>query len=526
MQLDTKPLIDAINRLIAKADDDLEDTLKDEGYVAAGTAVEAINSIEDQVTEALNDHTDLLLDAVESASSVEELLTVAWEEAKDTSDLKEKLREIFYKEFQNLVGQFTYNWILSDTPELAKAFSEDQQITKPTEDFISSWSSELAKLMHLSTNDQIDDVLHKAQKEKLSIEKVADLISESGIREPGYRARRVAVTEVLRMESYSQLEAMIQNPLAYKKRWIHVPSSNPRENHIAMDGQEVFKREAFVLNGKNGVTYNPKCPRDTCLPAAESINCHCIMDVIKDDNALGMTDEELEAMREEALDEVNQEWEQKQAAQAEEKIQWPQKGEKITTEQYKEVMKYSREKNVRLSGFKQFDGDIQTVKDMIDDVDEIASDFPLIREGKKTITIYWDETVDADDFAVTRNHIICINANAYRDTKKLSEEYNKLMDSGWFVSGTDYRSIIRHETGHVVENTYKLNGMDIAKKITGEKLDANVVVTLKKELSKYASQQSGEIISEAFSGAYSSGEKNEFALQLLEHLGIIISERS
>ncbi len=52
------------------------------------------------------------------------------------------------------------------------------------------------------------------------------------------------------MESYSQLEAMIQNPLAYKKRWIHVPSSNPRENHIAMDGQEVFKREAFVLNGK------------------------------------------------------------------------------------------------------------------------------------------------------------------------------------------------------------------------------------------------------------------------------------
>ena len=78
----------------------------------------------------------------------------------------------------------------------------------------------------------------------------------------------------------------------------------------------------------------------------------------------------------------------------------------------------------------------------------------------------------------------------------------------------------------MVENTYKLNGMDIAKEITGEKLDANVVVTLKKELSKYASQQSGEIISEAFSGAYSSGEKNEFALQLLEHLGIIISERS
>ena len=35
MQLDTKPLIDAINRLIAKADDDLKDSLEAEGYVAA-----------------------------------------------------------------------------------------------------------------------------------------------------------------------------------------------------------------------------------------------------------------------------------------------------------------------------------------------------------------------------------------------------------------------------------------------------------------------------------------------------------
>ena len=308
MKLDVAPLLGAIERYIAKADDDLEDTLKDEGYVAAGTAVEAINSIEDQVAEALNDHTDLLLDAVESASSVEELLTVVWEEAKDKSDLKEKLKEIFYKEFQNLVGQFTYHWLLSEEPDVATIYAKEPAISAPTYDFISTWSSQLADLMKLSTDTQIEKILRKASDEKLSIDSVADLIADSGIRETGYRARRVATTEVLRLQSYTQMESMTQDPLAYKKRWVHVPSSNPRENHIVMDGQEVFKRETFVLNGKDGVTYNPKCPRDICLPAAESINCHCIMETIKDDNALGMTDEELEAMREEALDEVNAQW--------------------------------------------------------------------------------------------------------------------------------------------------------------------------------------------------------------------------
>lgn len=42
MQLDTKPLIDAINRLIEKADDDLKDSLEAEGYVAASELVKNI----------------------------------------------------------------------------------------------------------------------------------------------------------------------------------------------------------------------------------------------------------------------------------------------------------------------------------------------------------------------------------------------------------------------------------------------------------------------------------------------------
>ena len=107
---------------------------------------------------------------------------------------------------------------------------------------------------------------------------------------------------------------MIQNPLAHKKKWKHVMSAHPRENHMAMDGQEVFKREMFTLTGKNGATYMVLCPRDTSLPVEETANCHCLMEIIADENALGMTAEERAAARKKYMDEVNAEydaWEKK-----------------------------------------------------------------------------------------------------------------------------------------------------------------------------------------------------------------------
>lgn len=122
---------------------------------------------------------------------------------------------------------------------------------------------------------------------------------------------------------------------------------------------------------------------------------------------------------------------------------------------------------------------------------------------------------------ITRDRITSINANAFRDTEKLDEEYKKLVDSGWFVKRTDYRSIIRHETGHVVENKYDLDGLEAVKKVTNVKSDIKALEIVNEKLSEYAFEVDKEIISESFSGAYSSGEKNEFALKILVPFGII-----
>lgn len=308
MRLEVAPLMEAIEKYIAKANDDLKSTLEEEGFAAAGTAARAINEIEDEVADALNQNTDMVVNALSGAESIEEFLSSTWGELTDQSQLKEALREIFHRQFMGLVEEFTYNWLIDASHEMAEIFTESPAISAPTYDFISSWSRELSEMMRLTTDNMMEKILRTASDEQLSIEQVTTLIEESGIREPGYRARRVATTEVLRLESYSQIESMQQNPLAYKKRWIHRISENPRENHMAIHGQEVFKREPFTLIGRDGVTYYPQCPRDTSLPASESVNCHCTMETVADDSAIGMSKDELAELRERALDEVNAEW--------------------------------------------------------------------------------------------------------------------------------------------------------------------------------------------------------------------------
>lgn len=70
-------------------------------------------------------------------------------------------------------------------------------------------------------------------------------------------------------------------------------------------------------------------------------------------------------------------------------------------------------------------------------------------------------------------------------------DQHKLVESKWFVAGTDYHSIIKHEIGHVVANKYNIDGLVLGK----------------------------EIISECFAGCvYGSGLLNEFALKFVEKM--------
>ena len=312
MKLNVTPLLEAIEQYIAKADNDLEDQLNEEGYVEAGVAVSHMGAIEDGVTAAVENNVDEVLARLQSASGVDDFIENVWPEISNSDEMEKALYDLFYQQFDELLRRFTKQWVIFADVELGEVV--DDRITRPAEAFIKGWSQQLTDIMHLNTKDGIEKILLDAQEQNQTIDEVAQAIADSGIRECGYRSRRVAVTEVLRVEEYAHQEARIQNPSCYKKEWVHTGAAHPRENHVAINGQQVFKREPFTLTGRNGGTYYPMCARDTSLPAEESINCHCTTKDIVDQEILGMSLEDRVALREKYMNEVNAEydaWEQK-----------------------------------------------------------------------------------------------------------------------------------------------------------------------------------------------------------------------
>lgn len=298
-------LISAIDRYIAKADQNFRDEIEAEGFLVADAAVEAAEALEDGMTGAINEHVDGVLETLGDASSLKRYMESTWPDVQNQTDLREKLHDLFYTQFSQLLRTGVVAYLKDSDEEVGTAAEEDGRVTSYATEFINGWSGQLAEIMHLSTDRQINKILVDSAEKNLSISETALAIGKSSIRSPGARSRVVAQTEVLRVESYSHLEAMRQDPATTEKEWVHTGShkNKPRENHVAISGQTVPVDQPFSLSG-----YSPMCPRDTNLPAGESINCHCIMRQKKDSKVLGLSADERKALREKYLNETEANW--------------------------------------------------------------------------------------------------------------------------------------------------------------------------------------------------------------------------
>lgn len=301
-------LINAINRYIAKVDQNFRDEIEAEGFLVADAAVETAEALEDGMTGAITEHVDGVLETLGDASSLKRYMERTWPEVQTQTDLREKLHDLFYTQFSQLLHTGVVAYLKDSDEEVGTAAEEDGRVTPYAIEFINGWSGQLADIMHLSTDRQINKILVDSAEKNLSISETALAIGKSGIRSPGARSRVVAQTEVLRIESYSHLEAMRQDPAATEKEWIHTGThkNKPRENHVAISGQTVPIDQPFSLSG-----YSPLCPRDTNLPAGESINCHCIMRQKKDSTVLGLSADERKALREQYLNQAQAEWDER-----------------------------------------------------------------------------------------------------------------------------------------------------------------------------------------------------------------------
>ncbi len=299
-------IINAIDRYFAKADEDMADTLADDGFAETEETVKAINSLQEDVAEALQGQTEKFVAALEDTPEED------WEKAQkniaemlEDDDIAEQIEEAAAVMFEVEVPQLTTIYMQETDGELVVDALRDR-----TQSWIASWSQRLGELMKISTHKQITDIIQSTIDKGESIQKLTQKIMNGGWRSEYYQARRVAVTEVLRAHSVAREEAIQQSPSTDRKEWRHTGAhkNKPRPNHEDMDGQIVLKNQPFELKGKDGKTYYPMYPRDPCLPASESVNCHCIHRGIAADDAIGMSLEERRRLQQKYIDEDDGAW--------------------------------------------------------------------------------------------------------------------------------------------------------------------------------------------------------------------------
>ena len=301
-----QPLIKAIDAYLAKADGDLADALDAEGYAEPQATIGYMQDIEDDVAEALVEETDYFLAEAEKAADLETFAADIWPRVKLTDRLKAKLATVFTEHLSEFMPEFVAYYITQTDRSLKL-----EVVSKRTVAWVESWSEQLGEIMQLNSHKEIETILTKGLKDGTGIASFTREILDSGIRDEYYKARRVALTEVLGAHSVAQQEAFMQSPAVVDKAWKHTGAyrNEPRQNHVDMDGQRVPKDAPFSLTGIKGGTYEPMYPRDIILPPEERINCHCICQPVVSEDILGLSLEERQRLQQEAIDTMDDAWE-------------------------------------------------------------------------------------------------------------------------------------------------------------------------------------------------------------------------
>lgn len=298
-------LAKAIDAYIAKVNDGLADEMSDAGYADAKDSVKGADQLEEDVKDILTTQTEELADVIEEAGTIPKAKK-AVEQYFEDDVTGEELTETFIDYFSETVTDLSSSYMKMTEEDL-----DVTQLRKRTTAWINQWSSQLSQIMQLTSQQQIGSLLQNALDSGKGCDVFAQELIKNGIRKEAWRARATAVTEMLRAHSVARQEAIIQSPATDRKKWRHSGGhkNDPRENHVAMDGQIVPKAEPFVLIGIKGGTHYPMFPRDPELPPEESINCHCTHVPIANDNILGLSYEERKQMQQEIIAADDVEWE-------------------------------------------------------------------------------------------------------------------------------------------------------------------------------------------------------------------------
>lgn len=297
-------LLKAIDAYIAKEDDNMADQLAAAGYAAPKSTVQSISALEDELVSILESDTKYIVGRINDYDDLKDFINEQWPDIQNSSTVVEKLTRTFDSTMQEVIPEYVSEYLQRTDADLSAL-----SLTHQTTNWITTWFDQLAHIMKLDDNQIIQNILDKALRDGTSCSDVADQIADSGIRDPGFRARRVSVTEILRAHSVAQQESFDQSPAVTAKMWRHSGwRPGARQNHIDMDGQTVAKDDPFILYAEEGGVFNPMYPRDSILPPGESVNCGCISEPIVSEDVLGLSLEERKQLQQSAIDELDEDF--------------------------------------------------------------------------------------------------------------------------------------------------------------------------------------------------------------------------
>ena len=522
-----KALAKAIDAYIAKVDNDLEDEMSDAGYVDAKDSVKAASALEEEVREILTEQTEEIAEVVENAGSIPKA--------------KKKVSEYFEDDVTGTILSQTFADYFSDTVQsLANSYMKEtegdlvvSQLRARTSSWIEEWSGQLSDLMQLTSENQMGTLLQDALDNGEGCMTLAQRLLNEGIRNEGYRARATAVTEMLRAHSVAQQESIMQSPATDRKKWVHsgAHKNKPRENHVVMSGQIVPKAEPFELTGRDGGTYYPLYPRDPILPAAESINCHCIHIPVTNDDILGLSYEERQRMQQEIIAADDGEWEKELS----EKLRNQTGVSDDIADEVERAISHSNtsaadrwaKSHLGVEKTNYTKQDIKTVNRVNRALQRLYKEYPELNGAIDEIQ--FTKNMSLSDVAVAnvktgngkKRITLKLNTTYFENSKTIDNLIKEQVACGQWTSKRGLYGILKHEVTHVrsylksfqeydsvSEAMQAIKSEEICKEVKKKALDAcNITdddAIIEKELSLLATKNSEEFVAEGISSSKST----------------------
>jgi len=123
------------------------------------------------------------------------------------------------------------------------------------------------------------DALWSQGEESWTPDAVRSCVAESYGSLMDSRVGRNSSSMATAVNSAGTMEGARQSGVSCMKEWVHNPSKAPRSSHVALDGQRVPIDGTFT----NGAMW----PGDASLPASESCECHCTIEIISGKDRAG-----------------------------------------------------------------------------------------------------------------------------------------------------------------------------------------------------------------------------------------------